>query len=96
MRWALAEASARSSSRGEDAICSRSFSSSGSPEWSAIRDAAVALTQMTFRYKHVDALRAEGFDDASIIDVINASAFFNWANRLMLTLGEPELPQRFR
>ena len=30
------------------------------------------------------------------IDVINAASFFSWANRLMLSLGEPELPKRFR
>jgi alkylhydroperoxidase family enzyme len=34
-------------------------------------------------------LRAVGLDDAEIVDVINAAAFFNWANRLMLSLGEP-------
>ena len=30
-----------------------------------------------------------GLDDLAILDVINAAAFFNWANRLMLSLGEP-------
>jgi alkylhydroperoxidase family enzyme len=30
-----------------------------------------------------------GLDDAEIVDVINSAAFFNWANRLMLSLGEP-------
>ena len=34
-------------------------------------------------------LRKVGLDDASIVDVINAASFFNWANRLMLSLGEP-------
>jgi alkylhydroperoxidase family enzyme len=24
-----------------------------------------------------------------IVDVINGASFFNWANRLMLSLGEP-------
>ena len=28
-------------------------------------------------------------DDLAIADVIHAAAFFNWANRLMLSLGEP-------
>lgn len=28
-----------------------------------------------------------------IIDVINGAAFFNWANRLMLSLGEPSKPR---
>jgi alkylhydroperoxidase family enzyme len=27
-----------------------------------------------------------------LLDVIQASSFFAWANRLMLTLGEPYLP----
>ncbi|RIJ53636.1 alkylhydroperoxidase domain protein, partial [Clavibacter phaseoli] len=30
--------------------------------------------------------------DAAVVDVINGAAFFNWANRLMLSLGEPEVP----
>jgi alkylhydroperoxidase family enzyme len=30
-----------------------------------------------------------GLDDDAIVDVINAASFFNWANRLMLSLGEP-------
>jgi uncharacterized peroxidase-related enzyme len=34
-------------------------------------------------------LRALGFDDLTILDVINYAAFFANANRLMLTLGEP-------
>ena len=34
-------------------------------------------------------LRALGFDDLAILDVINYAAFFANANRLMLTLGEP-------
>ena len=40
-------------------------------------------------------LRALGFDDAAILDVINYTAFFANANRLMLTLGEPApMPRR--
>lgn len=70
----------------------------GSSLWSAIRDAAVALTATPFAFndENVTALREAGLDDLSIIDVINSSAFFNWANRLMLTLGEPNVPKRFR
>jgi hypothetical protein len=33
-------------------------------------------------------LRRAGLDDLAIADVIHAAAFFNWANRLMLSLGE--------
>jgi uncharacterized peroxidase-related enzyme len=36
------------------------------------------------------ALRELGFDDFGILDVINYTAFFANANRLMLTLGEPK------
>jgi alkylhydroperoxidase family enzyme len=37
----------------------------------------------------VQRLRSAGLDDGEIVDVINGAAFFNWANRLMLSLGEP-------
>ena len=59
--------------------------------WNAIVAAAVALTAtpVAFGTSHVVRLRAVGLDDAEIVDVINAAAFFNWANRLMLSLGEP-------
>src|SRR6516162_2162949 len=59
--------------------------------WNAIVAASVALTAtpITFGPEHVDRLRAVGLDDAAIVDVINAASFFNWANRLMLSLGEP-------
>jgi alkylhydroperoxidase domain protein len=59
--------------------------------WNAIVGAAVALTATpsAFGPQHVDRLRRAGLDDLAIADVIHASAFFNWANRLMLSLGEP-------
>jgi alkylhydroperoxidase domain protein len=59
--------------------------------WNAIVAASAALTStpIAFGSEHVDRLRAVGLDDASIVDVINAASFFNWANRLMLSLGEP-------
>lgn len=61
------------------------------PRWNAIIEAAVALTATPpqFGESHIAALRGAGLSDLEIIDVINGSAFFNWANRLMLTLGEP-------
>lgn len=70
----------------------------GSEQWSVIRDAALALTESPFAFdaSRVSGLREAGFDTLAIIDVINSSAFFNWANRLMLTLGEPDVPKRFR
>ena len=37
----------------------------------------------------VAALRAAGLDDTQVLDVLQAAALFAWANRLMLSLGEP-------
>lgn len=61
--------------------------------WNAVVAASVALTAipMTFGPEHVARLRAVGMDDLAIADVIQGAAFFNWANRLMLSLGEPAL-----
>ena len=63
----------------------------GDEAWNAVRDAVVALTATPVRFEaeHVAALRATGLDDIAVLDVINSGAFFNWANRLMLSLGEP-------
>lgn len=62
--------------------------------WRAVIDAAVALaaTPSQLGREHLDALRAAGFDEQAVSDVIHSAAFFNWANRLMLSLGEPEGP----
>ena len=59
--------------------------------WDAIVAASVALTAlpMTFSPAHVARLREVGLDDAAIADLIGAASFFNWANRLMLSLGVP-------
>jgi alkylhydroperoxidase domain protein len=61
--------------------------------WNAIVRASVALasTPIAFGQKHIEELRSAGLDDAEIVDVINGAAFFNWANRLMLSLGEPSM-----
>lgn len=62
--------------------------------WDAIVDASVAIsaTPVAFGPQHVDRLRRTGLDDLAISDVIHAASFFNWANRLMLSLGEPAKP----
>ena len=64
--------------------------------WNAIITASVALTNtpITFDHRQVDALRAAGLEDLEIVDVINGAAFFNWANRLMLSRGEPTPPAK--
>ena len=38
---------------------------------------------------HIQPLRAQGLDDAQVLDLIHAISIFAWANRLMLNLGEP-------
>ncbi|HCN40427.1 alkylhydroperoxidase domain protein [Rothia sp. (in: high G+C Gram-positive bacteria)] len=70
----------------------------GSDTWNAIRDTTVALTRtpIEFGQRHVHQLKALGLETGDMIDIINAAAFFNWANRLMLSLGAPEVPRRFR
>ena len=70
----------------------------GDERWNAVVSASVALaaTPLAFSADDVERLRGAGFDDAEIVDVINGAAFFNWANRLMLSLGEPEVPARRR
>lgn len=62
--------------------------------WSAIVEASAALTATPIRFgaNHIKALRDVGLSEAEISDVIHGAAFFNWANRLMLSLGEPSLP----
>lgn len=64
------------------------------PRWRAIIDAAAALTSTPSALDpgHIAALRNAGLDDGEISDVVHGAAFFNWANRLMLSLGEPIAP----
>ena len=59
--------------------------------WNAVVAASVALTATpsAFGTANIAQLRAIGLDDLEIADVIHGAAFFNWANRLMLSLGEP-------
>ncbi|MGI6877976.1 alkylhydroperoxidase domain protein [Microbacterium sp. gxy059] len=68
----------------------------GDAGWNAIVASSVALdrTPLSFGAGDVRRLRDAGYDDAEIVDVISGAAFFNWANRLMLSLGEPEVPAR--
>jgi len=62
--------------------------------WRAITDAAAALTAIpnAFGPDNVAALQAAGLKPAEILDVVQSGAFFAWANRLMLSLGEPLAP----
>jgi alkylhydroperoxidase domain protein len=64
------------------------------PRWNAVVAASVALTEMPLAFGDdtIQDLRAVGLDDLAISDVIHGAAFFNWANRLMLSLGVPTAP----
>ena len=64
------------------------------PRARAIVRAAAALTRspIAFDGHHVRELREAGLSDADVFDVIQATAFFAWANRLMLSLGAPAAP----
>ncbi len=57
----------------------------------AVVNYAIKLTQQLGQMKAIDLvpLRQLGLDDGEILDLTNAVAVFAWANRLMLTLGEP-------
>ncbi|WGW11610.1 alkylhydroperoxidase domain protein [Saxibacter everestensis] len=62
--------------------------------WNAVRTASSALTKtpVEFDGANIDELSEAGLSDLEIVDVINGASFFNWANRLMLSLGEPVNP----
>ena len=66
------------------------------PRWQAVVDLAVALapTPPVATMQHISQLRALGLSDLEILDIAQAGAFFAWANRLMLTLGEPYYPDQ--
>lgn len=59
--------------------------------WNSLVAASVALTETpsAFGGEQIADLKEAGLDDLAIADLIQSAAFFNWANRLMLSLGEP-------
>jgi len=85
--------SATYSKRAEDVqkLLDEGVSADLGERWNAVVAASVALTStpIAFGPAHVARLRAVGLDDLAISDVIQGASFFNWANRLMLSLGEP-------
>jgi alkylhydroperoxidase domain protein len=76
-----------------DRLLAEGVSADLGESWNAVVAASVALTEtpLAFGPEHVARLRANGLDDLAIADVIQSAAFFNWANRLMLSLGEPAI-----
>jgi alkylhydroperoxidase domain protein len=94
-----AAAATRESGRGDDVqrlLDEGVGADVGDERWNAVVSASVSLaeTPLSFGGDDIARLRAAGFDDAEILDIVNGAAFFNWANRLMLSLGEPEVPAR--
>jgi uncharacterized peroxidase-related enzyme len=66
-----------------------------SPREQAILDYSVKLTRdhVSLTAADLEPLRAAGLSDLEILDITQSAAMFAWANRLMLTLGEGELPE---
>ncbi|NDL64084.1 alkylhydroperoxidase domain protein [Acerihabitans arboris] len=67
------------------------LSTGQSPRWQAIIDFAAALSASpaVAGVGQLTRLRELGLSDLELLDLVQATAFFAWANRLMLTLGEP-------
>ena len=61
------------------------------PRWRAIIDFSARLTATPARPTpaSLGRLRELGLDTLALLDLVQSVAFFSWANRLMLTLGEP-------
>lgn len=61
------------------------------PLWAALTAAVAALatTPVSLDADHLAALHAAGLDDLDILDAIAAGAWVAWADRALLTLGEP-------
>lgn len=62
-----------------------------SPRWRAEIDfaAALSVTPPALTTAHLHGLEQQGLDTLAQLDLLQSAAFFAWANRLMLTLGEP-------
>ena len=62
--------------------------------WAAVIRFAAKLSELrpTATRSDIEALAREGIDAQAIADAAFATAFFAWANRLMLSLGEPAIP----
>ncbi|QTZ89672.1 hypothetical protein GQ627_0ndm00256 (plasmid) [Klebsiella pneumoniae] len=54
--------------------------------------AALSVTPPAATPGHLAELEKQKLDTLEQLDLLQSAAFFAWANRLMLTLGEPWLP----
>ena len=68
------------------------------PRWANVITAAggIAAGSWSLVEESFERLRELGVTDSEVIDLVGAASFFSWANRLMLTLGEPFEPERTR
>lgn len=64
--------------------------------WAALVTAAAELSRPRPSAPALAPLRAQGLTDPEILDLFTAASFFAWANRLMLSLGDPSLPDAAR
>ena len=64
------------------------------PRWQAIIafSASLSVTPPTASVQQLTELRELGLSELELVDLVQSTAFFAWANRLMLTLGEPFIP----
>ncbi len=71
-----------------------SVSAGQEPRWAAQVDfsASLAATPAQAGSAQLERLRAQGLEDLQLLDLVQSVAFFSWANRLMLSLGEPWWP----
>ena len=60
------------------------------PGWQAQIDfaAAISVTPPALSVDHLAAVEQQGLDTLARLDLLQSAAFFAWANRLMLTLGD--------
>jgi len=67
------------------------LSSGFEPRWHALIDfaARLAATPARVTAASFERLRDLGLDTLALLDLVQSVAFFSWANRLMLPLGEP-------
>jgi alkylhydroperoxidase domain protein len=61
------------------------------PRWQAVIDFAARLAATPARptEESLQRLQMLGLDTLALLDLVQSVAFFSWANRLMLPLGEP-------
>ena len=72
-----------------EAIFKEGLDTALDPRHRAIVDYTAALTHTPPKPGDIGALRAAGLSELEILDLTHAVAMFQWANRLMQTLGEP-------